>query len=159
GGRRVHPGRGGLPGLDVLGLPQAHQRAAHPEGDSDSDSDTDSETGTGTDIGPGRAGKPLHPRLRRDAPASPRYLVTCVALGVAGAALIVAQATLLASGITAVFLGGGHSGGRSVHGTLLGLAAVVAGRALVAWAQEVAAHRAAAAVKSQLRGRLLAHLV
>jgi thiol reductant ABC exporter CydD subunit len=75
-------------------------------------------------------------------------------LGVIGAALIVAQATLLATGISAVF-----HGRRGLTGVLLGLAGVVAGRALLAWAQEVAAHRAAAAVKSQLRGRLLAHVV
>ena len=40
---------------------------------------------------------------------------------------------------------------------MLLLLAVVAGRALVVWLQEVAAHRSSAAVKSQLRGRLLEH--
>jgi ATP-binding cassette subfamily C protein CydD len=102
--------------------------------------------------------KPLDPRLLRYARASRWYLVACVVLGVAGAALIVAQATLLATGISAVF-GGRLNGRGGLTGILVGLAAVVAGRALLAWAQEMAAHRAAAAVKSQLRGRLLAHLV
>jgi thiol reductant ABC exporter CydD subunit len=98
--------------------------------------------------------KPLDPRLLRYARASRGYLVACVVLGVASAALIVAQATLLAAGISTVF-----HGRTGLRGILVGLAGVVAGRALLAWAQEVAAHRAAAAVKSQLRGRLLAHVV
>jgi thiol reductant ABC exporter CydD subunit len=98
--------------------------------------------------------KPLDPRLIRYAGATRRYLVACVALGLAVAGLIVAQATLLASGISAAF----HGHGR-ITATLTALAAVVAGRALLAWAQEMAAHRAAAAVKTQLRERLLGHLV
>lgn len=102
--------------------------------------------------------KPLDPRLLRHARASRGYLVVCVVLGLAGATLIVAQATLLAYGISAVF-GGQLPGRGGLTGVLIGLAGVVAGRALLAWAQEVAAQRAAAAVKSQLRGRLLARVV
>jgi thiol reductant ABC exporter CydD subunit len=98
--------------------------------------------------------KPLDPRLIRYAGATRWYLVACVTLGLAVAGLIVAQATLLASGISAAF----HGHGR-ITATLTALAAVVAGRALLAWAQEMAAHRAAAAVKTQLRERLLGHLV
>ena len=45
-----------------------------------------------------------------------------------------------------------HRGRRT--SAFVALAAVLAGRAVVAWAQEVAAHRAAAAVKTELRGRL-----
>ena len=30
GGRDLHPGRAGLPGVDLLGLPQAHRGAPHP---------------------------------------------------------------------------------------------------------------------------------
>src|SRR5688500_19556883 len=40
---------------------------------------------------------------------------------------------------------------------LLLLVAVAGGRALVSWLTELAAHRAGAAVKSELRGRLLEH--
>jgi ATP-binding cassette, subfamily C, bacterial CydD len=98
--------------------------------------------------------KPLDPRLLRYARASRGYLVACVVLGVAGAALIVAQATLLAAGISRVF-----DRRTGLAPILVALAAVVAGRALLAWAQEVTAQRAAAAVKAQLRGRLLAHVV
>jgi ATP-binding cassette subfamily C protein CydD/ATP-binding cassette subfamily C protein CydCD len=63
---------------------------------------------------------------------------------------------LLAHGITAVFLDGAALA--DLTPTLGWLAAVIAGRAAVAWAQEVAAARSSAAVKSELRGRLLARL-
>ncbi len=76
------------------------------------------------------------------------------ALGVAGAGLIVAQATLLASGVADAFAGAGVAGR-----TLVALAAVVAGRALLAWAREALATRTATAVRTELRGRLLAHVV
>lgn len=100
--------------------------------------------------------RPLDPRLLRYARATRRYLVACVALGVAGAAAIVAQAALLADGIAAVFLEGAALG--DLRGTLLALAGVLAARTLLAWAQEVVAHRTAAAVKTELRTRLLAHV-
>nr|WP_240947638.1 thiol reductant ABC exporter subunit CydD [Planosporangium mesophilum] len=90
----------------------------------------------------------------RYAGATRGYLAACVLLGLGGAVLIVAQATLLADGISAAF--SGHGG---ITATLVALAGVIAGRAVLAWAQEAAAHRAAAAVKTQLRDRLLAHLV
>ncbi|GAA3337113.1 hypothetical protein GCM10020358_12180 [Amorphoplanes nipponensis] len=100
--------------------------------------------------------KPLDPRLLRYARSTRAYLAVTVLLGVATAGLIVAQATLLADGITAVFLHG--AGLRELRGTLLGLAAVVAARAALAWAQEVASARSAAAAKSELRRRLFAHV-
>ncbi|MFC7530116.1 thiol reductant ABC exporter subunit CydD [Actinoplanes sp. GCM10030250] len=101
--------------------------------------------------------KPLDPRLLRYARGTRTYLAATVALGLVLAALIVAQATLLAHGITAVFLDGADV--RTLTPTVVALAAVVAGRAAVAWAQEAVAARSSAAVKSELRGRLLAHLV
>ncbi|MFC5004481.1 thiol reductant ABC exporter subunit CydD [Dactylosporangium cerinum] len=79
-----------------------------------------------------------------------------VVLGVALAALVVAQATLLAAGITAVYQQGADL--HRIAPTLAWLAAVVMLRAVVAWAQEVTAARASAAVKRQLRSRLLAHV-
>ena len=97
--------------------------------------------------------KPLDPRLLRHARATRGFLLMCVALGVAQAGLLVAQATLLADGIAAVFHGDTRLGR-----TVAWLVAVVAARALVSWAQEVAAARAAATVKSQLRTRLLERL-
>jgi thiol reductant ABC exporter CydD subunit len=70
-------------------------------------------------------------------------------LGVAWAALVVAQASLLAAGLT----------GAPLRPVLAWLALVVAGRAALSWAQEVAAYRAAAAARLQLRERLLTHVV
>ncbi|RLV68026.1 ABC transporter ATP-binding protein/permease [Streptomyces sp. CBMAI 2042] len=76
-----------------------------------------------------------------------------VGLGLVGAALVIAQATLIAEIVV-----GGFEDGLTVtelRTPLLLLAAVAVGRALVAWLTELAAHRASAAVKSELRGRLL----
>nr|WP_240942503.1 thiol reductant ABC exporter subunit CydD [Planosporangium thailandense] len=95
--------------------------------------------------------------MLRYAQATRWYLAASVALGLSVAGLIVAQATLLAGGITDVFLHG--AGLHALRGTLLALGAVVVGRAVAAWAQELAAHRASAAVKTQLRERLLDHVV
>jgi ATP-binding cassette subfamily C protein CydD/ATP-binding cassette subfamily C protein CydCD len=71
------------------------------------------------------------------------------------AGLIVGQATILAYGISAVFLGGATVSG--LMPSLAALAAVTAGRAAIGWAQETAAAHSSAAVKQELRGRLLAH--
>lgn len=101
--------------------------------------------------------RPFDPRLVRYAGGSRAYLTACVALGVATAGLVVAQAALLATAISRAFLDG--AGLADLRTPLLLLALVVAGRAAVSWAQEVAAHRASAAVKSQLRTRLLDHAV
>ncbi|GAA2634392.1 thiol reductant ABC exporter subunit CydD [Paractinoplanes durhamensis] len=98
--------------------------------------------------------KPLDPRLLRYARASRAYLAATVALGVAQAALIVGQATLLAYGIAAVFLDGLDLAGLTP--TLIALAAVIVGRAGIGWLQEAAAVRSSAAVKDELRGRLFA---
>ncbi|WP_329246640.1 thiol reductant ABC exporter subunit CydD [Actinoallomurus sp. NBC_01490] len=101
--------------------------------------------------------KPLDPRLLRYARTTRVYLALSVALGGATAGLVIAQATLLADLIARAFLGGASLA--ALRTPLLLLLGVVAGRAFVAWLQEVAAHRSSAAVKSQLRGRLLAQAV
>ncbi|MFB4304886.1 thiol reductant ABC exporter subunit CydD [Actinomadura sp. GTD37] len=98
--------------------------------------------------------KPLDPRLLKYARTTRVFLVSSVALGAATAGLIIAQATLLADMLTRTFLGGASLA--DLRTPLLLLLAVVLGRTLVAWLQEVSAHRSSAAVKSQLRGRLLA---
>ncbi|MEU4561171.1 thiol reductant ABC exporter subunit CydD [Actinoplanes sp. NPDC023936] len=98
--------------------------------------------------------KPLDPRLLRYARATRAYLAATVVLGAAQAALLIAQAVLLANAITGVFL----DDRALTSGGLAGLAAVVAARAGTAWLQEVAAARSAASVKSELRRRLLGHL-
>ncbi|MFI6344904.1 thiol reductant ABC exporter subunit CydD [Streptomyces sp. NPDC050560] len=97
--------------------------------------------------------KPIDPRLLRYARATRFFLIAVVALGLLGAGLVVAQAMLIASLVVAAFQHGASVG--EVQGRLLLLVAVAVGRGLVGWATELAAHRASAAVKSELRGRLL----
>ncbi|QXE35863.1 thiol reductant ABC exporter subunit CydD [Streptomyces sp. GMY02] len=97
--------------------------------------------------------KPIDPRLLRYARATRFFLAAVVGLGLAGAGLVVAQAMLIAE----VVVGGFQRGldGSELRTPLLLLAAVAVGRGLVSWLTELAAHRASAAVKSELRGRLL----
>ncbi|MFF7330560.1 thiol reductant ABC exporter subunit CydD [Streptomyces sp. NPDC008150] len=97
--------------------------------------------------------KPIDPRLLRYARATRFFLGAVVLLGAVGAGLVVAQAMLISETVVGAF-----QHGLSVHGLrtpLLLLVAVACGRALVSWLTELAAHRASAAVKSELRGRLL----
>ncbi|MEV8410246.1 thiol reductant ABC exporter subunit CydD, partial [Streptomyces niveus] len=97
--------------------------------------------------------KPIDPRLLRYARATRRFLVAVVVLGLVGAGLVVAQAMIIAEVVVGAFEGGLDASGLGTPLLLLG--AVAVGRALVAWLTELAAHRASAAVKSELRGRLL----
>ncbi|WP_109004712.1 thiol reductant ABC exporter subunit CydD [Streptomyces rishiriensis] len=97
--------------------------------------------------------KPIDPRLLRYAGATRVFLVAVVGLGAVGAALVIAQAMLIAEVVVGAFQHGMSVA--ELRTPLLLLAAVAGGRALVAWFTELAAHRAGAAVKSELRGRLL----
>ncbi|MEU5000993.1 thiol reductant ABC exporter subunit CydD [Streptomyces sp. NPDC021622] len=97
--------------------------------------------------------KPIDPRLLRYARATRFFLIAVVVLGVAGAGLVVAQAMLIAEVVVGAFQRGLSVG--DLGTPLVLLAVVAAGRALVSWLTELAAHRASAAVKSELRGRLL----
>ncbi|MGX1563027.1 thiol reductant ABC exporter subunit CydD [Streptomyces sp. NPDC055506] len=97
--------------------------------------------------------KPIDPRLLRYARATRVFLGAVVALGAVGAALVIAQAMLIAEVVVGAFQH--HMQVTELATPLLLLAAVAAGRALVGWLTELAAHRASAAVKSELRGRLL----
>ncbi|WP_329337174.1 thiol reductant ABC exporter subunit CydD [Streptomyces sp. NBC_00663] len=97
--------------------------------------------------------KPIDPRLLRYARATRLFMVAVVGLGVVGAALVIAQAMLLAEVVVGAFQHGLSVG--ELRTPLLLLVAVACGRALVSWLTELAAHRASAAVKSELRGRLL----
>ncbi|WP_225832797.1 thiol reductant ABC exporter subunit CydD [Streptomyces sp. NK08204] len=97
--------------------------------------------------------KPIDPRLVRYAGSTRLFLGAVVALGAVGAGLLVAQAMLVAEVVVGAFQHGRSAG--ELRTPLLLLAAVAAGRALVSWLTELAAHRASAAVKSELRGRLL----
>ncbi|WP_399940950.1 thiol reductant ABC exporter subunit CydD [Streptomyces sp. BBFR25] len=97
--------------------------------------------------------KPIDPRLLRYARATRIFLAAVVALGAVGAGLLVAQAMLIAEVVVGAFQHGTSAAG--LRTPLLLLVAVACGRALVGWLTELAAHRASAAVKSELRGRLL----
>ncbi|MCY0942666.1 thiol reductant ABC exporter subunit CydD [Streptomyces antarcticus] len=97
--------------------------------------------------------KPIDPRLLRYARSTRLFLGAVVVLGLAGAGLVVGQAMLMAEIIVGAFEDG--LDGAALRTPLMLLAAVALGRALVAWLTELAAHRAGAAVKSELRGRLL----
>ncbi|MEU5383572.1 thiol reductant ABC exporter subunit CydD [Kitasatospora cineracea] len=97
--------------------------------------------------------RPIDPRLLAHARTTRAFLAGSVLLGGAGAALLVAQAGLIASLVVGAF----QDGRSGLWGQLLGLAAVTLGRALVAWLTELTAHRSVAAVKSTLRRRLLDH--
>ncbi|WP_189862781.1 thiol reductant ABC exporter subunit CydD [Streptomyces poonensis] len=97
--------------------------------------------------------KPIDPRLLRYARATRLFLGAVVGLGALGAVLVIAQAMLIAEVVVGAFQ---HGLSVSELGTpLLLLVAVACGRGLVSWLTELAAHRASAAVKSELRGRLL----
>ncbi|WP_262704836.1 MULTISPECIES: thiol reductant ABC exporter subunit CydD [Streptomyces] len=101
--------------------------------------------------------KPIHPRLLRYARATRFFLAASVALGLAGAGLVIAQAMLIAEIVVGAFQRGD---GVTALTLPLGLLALVAvGRAVVSWLTELAAHRAGAAVKSELRLRLLERAV
>ncbi|WP_037802658.1 thiol reductant ABC exporter subunit CydD [Streptomyces sp. NRRL F-5135] len=97
--------------------------------------------------------KPIDPRLLRYARATRFFLAASVALGLAGAGLVVAQAMLIAEVVVGAFQRG--SGVSDLSTPLLLLAGVAVGRGVVSWLTELAAHRASASVKSELRGRLL----
>ena len=97
--------------------------------------------------------KPIDPRLLRYARATRLFLMAVVGLGAVGALLVIAQAMLIAEVVVGAFQ---HRMSVGELGTPLLLLAVVAvGRAVVSWLTELAAHRASAAVKSELRRRLL----
>ncbi|MGW1715694.1 thiol reductant ABC exporter subunit CydD [Streptomyces sp. NPDC002156] len=97
--------------------------------------------------------KPIDPRLLRYAGATRRFLLAVVGLGAVGAGLVIAQAMLIAEVVVGAFQHGLSV--TELRTPLLLLVAVAGGRALVSWLTELAAHRTSAAVKSELRGRLL----
>ncbi|MFF9162418.1 thiol reductant ABC exporter subunit CydD [Streptomyces longwoodensis] len=97
--------------------------------------------------------KPIDPRLLRYARATRFFLAAVVGLGALGAGLVIAQAMLVAEVVVGAFQHGESAS--ALRTPLVLLVAVAGGRALVSWLTELAAHRAGAAVKSELRGRLL----
>jgi ATP-binding cassette subfamily C protein CydD len=107
-----------------------------------------------TDSTPSRIGRgPVDRRLLRYATAARGYLIATVALGLVGTLLILAQASLLARLLS---MAGHGKVAAALAGSLTALLVVVAGRAAVSYGGEVAALRASATVKSQLRRALIA---
>lgn len=101
--------------------------------------------------------KPIDPRLLRYAGATRRFLLAVVGLGAVGAGLVIAQAMLVAEVVVGAFQHGLSV--TELRTPLMLLVAVAGGRAVVSWLTELAAHRTSAAVKSELRGRLLERAV
>ncbi len=93
-------------------------------------------------------------RLLRHTPGGRTYLAATGALGVAVAAVVVTQASLLAWVLARGFTD--HARPAELAGPLTALAAVLAVRAVLAWGQGALAQYGAAAVKARLRTRLLA---
>src|ERR1700757_4895276 len=92
----------------------------------------------------------FNPRLVRQAGLARGYLAVTVALGLAGAVLILFQADLLSRALAGAAHGTGIA---ALSGVLAWLGVVVAGRAIAAAGGEAAALRAAGAIKSGLRPR------
>lgn len=98
--------------------------------------------------------KPLDPRLLRFASPARGYVLLVTLTGIATAALVVAQALLVASALAPVVSDGASL--QDVAGPLRWLVVVVLARALVNGVQERYAHRAAVRVVTDLRGQLVA---
>jgi len=88
---------------------------------------------------------------------SDRRVVPAVVLGTLGGGLVILQAFLLTRAIEGAFLGGRDLA--SLAPALMGLVAVALARALASWGQEIVAQRHSAAVRVDLRDRLVRRLL
>lgn len=100
---------------------------------------------------------PLHRRLLGGSGAARWHMGAAVALGVATAVCVIAQALLLARIIAGVFMDGQSLG--DVRGDLIALAVVSVARGVLAWGYEMAGHVGAVRVMSAMRVGLVAHLL
>ena len=98
----------------------------------------------------------LDRRLARQAGAVRPWTAVCAVLGTLSALAVIGQAWALAALIAAGFEHRAAATAAPVWPWLVVLACCVAARAMIAWATEAAAFRAAASVKSALRLRLAA---
>jgi ATP-binding cassette subfamily C protein CydCD len=101
--------------------------------------------------------RPVDPRLLRYARSTRGFLVLAVVLGAVVAALVIAQARLLATAIVEVAQG--RATLTTVGGVLIALAAVFLARAMVSWIAEAAAYRTAAKAKAELRAEAIEHIL
>jgi ATP-binding cassette, subfamily C, bacterial CydD len=100
--------------------------------------------------------KPVDRRLLRHARAARGYLAVVVVLGLVLTALVLAQAGLLAHALAGAAPG---VGAVALWPVLVSLLAVLLARSVAVYGGEVAALRASASVKSQLRRRLAAQVL
>lgn len=96
---------------------------------------------------------PIHPQLLRRARATRVYLAAGVAVGSLTAIATLGQAWLISRSVADIV---GTGGLRTLAWAVGGLSAVFGVKAVLTWAGEWLGHRAAAAVKSQLRRDLVA---
>lgn len=100
---------------------------------------------------------PVDRRLLRESGAARAHLATAAVLGAVESGLIVAQAILLASVIARAALHG--AGVASLRADLIALGAVLGGRALISASFELSGRAGATRVMSELRHRLVSHLL
>ena len=100
---------------------------------------------------------PVDRQLVRESRAARSHLAAAAILGAVEAGLIVAQAVLLATVIARAALAGAGIG--ALEGDLIALGVVLAARALVSAAFELSGRLGASRVMSELRGRLVSHLL
>ncbi|MDO5699923.1 MAG: thiol reductant ABC exporter subunit CydD [Bowdeniella nasicola] len=101
--------------------------------------------------------KPLDPRLLTEVRAARRSIIFSAVTGFAQAALIVAQAILIAHAITPVITSGASFSSRIP--TLQALGAVILARVLLTFVHDRFAHRSADRVVAELRSKVFAHVV
>jgi len=101
--------------------------------------------------------RPFDRRLWRESSTVRRYLALAAALEALAVAATIAQAAVLAHTIAAGFLH--HRSVRSLVPELVVLGALAAVRAAVSWALESGGRIAASRVTSELRARVLSHVV
>ena len=101
--------------------------------------------------------RPIDPRLLREAPAARRFLGVAALLSLLGAACIVTQAVAVGRIVAALFIGNHTLSG--VRADLVALVVVTVVRAGVAWALESGGRATALVVGTELRAKLLAHVL
>ena len=102
--------------------------------------------------------RPLDPRLLRTTRAVRVHLAVTAGCGAALTGLILLQAWLVAHAVATAPLRASDGSWIALGGTVALVGAVALARAALAYGAETAALRSAAAVKSQLRRRLVAHV-
>jgi ATP-binding cassette subfamily C protein CydD len=102
--------------------------------------------------------KPLDPRLVRTTRAVRVHLAVTVVCGLALTGLILLQAWLVARAVARAPVLDADGSWADVGGVVALVGVVALARAALAYGAETAALRSAAAVKSQLRRRLVAHV-